>query len=184
MELFEHDIYDELAEDGLVRTMVADNSLAYQLKRLSKGELTEIRQQLGVKGLSKLPKEQLAEALHSAILEALPKQLQLIDEIIYEDLQTLVKRKGLLKDLSSIPPTTLVLLRKMGLAFTGILENHGLVLMMPREVLLPCRQLLFTDELRQRVFRNQKILIVCRGLLAYYGAVPVEQLRQLLNSMG
>ncbi len=185
MELFDHEIFfDELAEGGLLRTMLADNSLAYQLKRLSKAELTEIRQQLQVKGLSKLPKDELAQALESAIIEALPTQLQLLDELLFEDLQTLVKKKGLLKDLTGVPPSTLFLLRKMGLAFTGVLENHGMVLIMPREVLMPCRQLLADEELRKTVFQNQKVLLICRGLLSYYGAVPVEQLRRMVEGMG
>lgn len=184
MELFERDIFEVLAEGGLLRSMLADTSLAYHLRRLSKAELTEIRQQLDVKGASKLSKQKLAETLHSAIIESLPTQLQLLDELIYEDLQELVKRKGLLKDLGGISATTLVLLRRMGLAFTGVLENHGLVLIMPREVLAVCREFLANEDLRQTIMHNQKVLIVCRGLLTYYGAVPVEQLHQMLEGLG
>lgn len=184
MELFDHDMLEELAEGGLLRSMRADTSLTYQLNRLSKAELNEIRQQLDVKGVSKLPKQKLAEALQQAIIEALPTQLQLLDELVYEDLQTLVKKKGLLKNLAAIPAATLILLRKMGLAFTGILENHGLVLIMPRELLLSCRQLLVDEALRRAIMENQKVLLVCRGLLSYYGAVPVEQLMQMLEGMG
>ncbi len=184
MELFDHDMLEELAEGGLLRNMVADTSLAYQLNRLSKAELVEIRQQLDLKGVSKLSKQQLAEALQQAIVEALPAQLQLLDELTYEDLQALVKRRGLLKDLAVIPPTTLVLLRRMGLAFTGVLADQGLVLIMPREVLQPCRQLLKDEALRKTVMNNQKVLLVCRGLVAYYGAVPVGQLLQMIEAMG
>ncbi len=185
MDLFDHEIIlEELAEGGMLRNMLADNSLAYQLKRLSKAELSEIRQQLRLKGLSRASKEQLVLALEAAIIEALPTQLRLLDELVYEDLQTLVRRKGLLKDLSGVSPATLFLLRRMGLAFTGILENQGPVLIMPREVLLLCRQHLGDDELRKTIFQNQKVLLICRGLLSYYGAVPMERLRLMVEGLG
>lgn len=183
MELLDHDI-EELAKAGLFRSMQADTSLNYQLDRLTKAELIEIRQHLGVKGVSKLPKQKLVEALAQAIIEALPSQLQLFDELTYEDLQALVKKKGLLKDLTDIPISILVLLRKMGLAFTGTLENHGLVLVMPRELLQPCRQLLADEALRKAIVYNQKVLLVSRGLVTYYGVLPVEQLRHMLEAMG
>lgn len=183
MELFEHAMLEELAEGGLLRSMLADTSLAYQLNRLSKAELTEIRQQLDVKGVSKLSKTKLVEALQQAIVEALPAQLQLLDELTYEDLQALVKKKGLLKNIADIPASTLALLRRMGLAFTGILENHGLVLVMPRELLSPCRQLLMDEALRKTIMHNQKVLLVCRGLISYYGVVPVKQLRLMLERL-
>jgi hypothetical protein len=182
MELLDHDI-EELAEAGLFRNMQADTSLNYQLNRLTKAELTEIRQYLGVKGISKLSKQRQAEALAQAIMEKLPVQLQLFDELTYDDLQALLKKKGLLKDFTDIPVSILVLLRRMGLAFTGILENQGLVLVMPRELLQPCRQLLSDVALRKTILYNQKVLLVCRGLVAYYGVIPVDELRQMLETM-
>lgn len=184
MEAFAQDILEVLTEHGLLRTMLADNSLAYQLKRLSKEELVQIRQHLELKGLSKLSKQQLADALHAAIIESLPAQLQLIDDLLYEDLRDLVKKNGLVKELREISPPSLILLRQMGLAFTGMLENHGLVLLMPREVLAVCRELLSDEKLGQTVFHNQKVLIACRGLLTYYGAIPPLHLHQMLINFG
>lgn len=184
MELIDHDILEVLTAGGLLRSMLADNSLAYQLKRLSKDELVQIRQQLEVKGVSKLSKQELAEALHTAVIESIPSQLQLIDELIYEDLQALVSKNGLLKDFREVSATTLILLRRMGFAFTGVLENQGLVLLMPREVLAVCRELLNGEGLRQTILDNQKVLIACRGLLTYYGAVPIQQLQRMLLGLG
>lgn len=182
MELLDHDI-EELAEAGLFRNMQADTSLNYQLNRLTMAELTEIRQHLGVKGISKLSKQKQVEALAQAIIEKLPVQLQLFDELTYDDLQALIKKKGLLKNCTDIPIPILSMLRKMGLAFAGILENEGLVLVMPRELLQPCRQLLADAALRETIIYNQKVLLVCRGLVAYYGVIPVDELRQMLATM-
>jgi len=184
MELLDQEVRQELAKSGLLRSMRADASLSYHLHRLTKAELTEIRRQLAVKGVSSLPKQELAEVLHGAIIDSLPSQLQLLDEITFDDLRALVKKKGLLKNPTDIPPETLLMLRKMGLGFTGVLENHGLILIMPRELVAPCQELLKSEELRQTIFTNQKVLLVCRGLLAYYGIMPLADMRDRLQEMG
>lgn len=183
MDLFDNDYFEDLTAAGFLREMQRDTSLSYHLHRLTKAELTEIRKQLELKGVSNLPKSELIDALLTAIPQALPAQLRLLDELTYDDLKILVQKKGLLKNPTDISIGMMTALRNSGVAFAGLLNKSMLTLIMPREILQSCRRLLADSDLRQTVIANQRILLACRGLATFYGIVPLADLRCMLADM-
>lgn len=173
----------ELYDNGLMRPMEDDLSFDYQLQRLTKHELDEIRKQLGIKGASNLRKGELVQVLQTAIPQALGHQLSFLDEVLVDALQELLDNQGVVQQPLPVPSAALALLRRMGLAFTGLSEDNGLVLVMPYELWQPCRRWLRDEATKQRIMLNQRILLATRGLLTYYGVLSLADLQTMLESM-
>lgn len=175
---------DEWEQAGFDREMLADPSLEYQLNRLSKQELDQIRQYLQVKRASSLRKQELAAVLAQAIKLKAPLMLQVIDEITYDYLLELVENRGLLRKANEVFLGTLLFLQQAGLAFTGEMSGVGPVLVMPREVMDVLAPLLRQENARQLAREAQKGLMAMRGLLAHYGVVELMQMGEMLRSLG
>ncbi len=175
---------DEWEQAGFDREMLADPSLEYQLNRLTKQELDQIRQYLQVKRASSLRKQELATVLAQAIKLKAPLMLRVIDEITYDYLLELVENRGLLRKANEVFLGTLLFLQQAGLAFTGEMSGVGPVLVMPREVMDVLAPLLRQDNARQLARETQKGLMAMRGLLAHYGILEATQVSQVLQGMG
>lgn len=175
---------DEWELAGFNRAMVADSSLNYQLSRLTKAELDQIRQYLQVKKASSLRKKELVPVLAEVIKMKAPRILEFIDEITYDYLVELVEGKGLLRKADEVFLGTLLYLRQAGLAFAGEMSGVGPVLVMPRELVEILTPLLKQESIRQGVKDNQKALMAARGLLAHYGLLDSLELERRLQHMG
>ena len=175
---------DEWELAGFDREMVADSSLYYQLGRLTKVELDQIRQYLQVKRASSLRKNELVPVLAEAIKIKAPRILEFIDEITYDYLVELVEGKGLLRKADEVFLGTLLYLRQAGLAFAGEMSGVGPVLVMPRELVEMLAPLLKQDATRQGVKDNQRALMAARGLLAHYGLMDSLELEKRLQGIG
>ncbi len=174
----------EWEQAGFHREMVADFSLNYQLGRLTKHELDQIRQYLRVKRASALRKQELIVVLNQAIKLKAPHLLQVIDEITYEYLLELVENRGLLRQADQVFLGTLLFLQQSGLAFTGEMRGVGPVVVMPREIVDELAPLLKKESTRQAVKDNQKLLMAMRGIVAHYGAIESVQVQRMLDDMG
>lgn len=175
---------NEWEQAGFHREMLADPSLEYQLNRLHKQELDQIRQYLQVKRASSLRKQELVTVLAQAIKLKAPLMLQVIDEITYDYLLELVDNRGVLRKADQIFLGTLLFLQQAGLAFTGEMSGAGPVLVMPREIVDLLSPLIRHDNARQLARETQKGLMAMRGILAHYGIVDGVQLAQMLRDMG
>lgn len=176
---------DEWSLNGLTRTIDAQSDLLYQLNRLQKPELVEIRQRLNLLGLSSLRKQELATALVEPIVSNTPSQIGLLDDMGYDLINQLVKAKGILSGAENIPLEVLVHLRSAGLAFTGRMDDSsGLALVMPQDMVVRCRSLVDSEEVKAQIRRNQRVLWAARGLLSYYGFLSIKQLQLMLAEIG
>ncbi|MGI6358048.1 MAG: hypothetical protein ACOX2K_05055 [Bacillota bacterium] len=179
-----HPAVSEWERAGFHREMLADFSLSYQLGRLTKHELDQIRQYLRVRKASTLRKQELIVVLSQAIKLKAPQLLQVIDEITYDYILDLVENKGLLRQADQIFLGTLLFLQQAGLAFAGEMHSVGPVLVMPREIVDVLAPLLKQDAVRQAVRDNQRLLMAMRGIVAHYGAIDGVQAQRMLEGMG
>lgn len=174
----------EWEQAGFSRPMIADSSLGYQLERLTKAELDQIRQYLQVKRASGLKKAELVAVLAEAIKLKAPRLLEVIDEITLGYLQDLVEGKGLLRKADEVFIGTLLYLRQAGIAFAGEMAGVGPVLVMPRELVELLANELRLETTRQRARENQRVLMAMRGLLGHYGFLDPRRMNALLEQLG
>ncbi|WP_171684363.1 YecA family protein [Paenibacillus planticolens] len=152
-------------------------SLADRLVRLSKGELTEIRTNLEIKGVSSLKKQDLALALVQHIPDALPGLLHKFDETRYQVMKQIAVRGGV--SYTMMDDEQLSYFTSRGLLFAG-LHNGKPAVAMPQEVLESFQRLNYSDY-RECFKQNAEWIKFTHGLLYYYGHLSEEELLNLVE---
>lgn len=153
-------------------------SLADCLVRLTKGDLTEIRTNLEIKGVSTLKKQDLAMALVEHIPNALPSLFFKFDETRYQIMKQIASRGG-------VSPSTMMNVEQIsyfterGLLFAGM-HNGKPVVTMPREVRESFQKLDY-KYFRADFQRNSEWIKLTNGLLYYYGHLSTEELLDLVE---
>ncbi|MCY9657639.1 SEC-C metal-binding domain-containing protein [Paenibacillus chondroitinus] len=154
-------------------------SLADCLVRLTKGDLTEIRTNLEIKGVSTLKKQDLAMALVEHIPNALPSLFFKFDDKRYQIMKQIAGRGG-------VAPSTLIDVEQIsyyverGLLFLGR-HNGKPVIAMPKEVRESFQKLDY-KYFREKFQRNAEWIKLTNGLLYYYGHLSFEELHNLVES--
>ncbi|MBA2943040.1 SEC-C domain-containing protein [Paenibacillus sp. CGMCC 1.16610] len=154
-------------------------SLADCLVRLTKGDLTEIRTNLEIKGVSTLKKQDLAMALVEHIPNALPSLFFKFDDKRYQIMKQIAGRGG-------VAPSTLIDVDQIsyyverGLLFLGR-HNGKPVIAMPKEVRESFQKLDY-KYFREKFQRNAEWIKLTNGLLYYYGHLSIEELHNLVES--
>lgn len=154
-------------------------SLADCLVRLTKGDLTEIRTNLEIKGVSTLKKQDLAMALVEHIPNALPSLFLKFDDKRYQIMKQIAGRGG-------VAPSTMIdfdqiyYFTERGLLFTGV-HNGKPVIAMPQEVRESFQKLDY-KYFRENFQRNAEWIKLTNGLLYYYGHLSKEELLDLVES--
>ncbi|WP_310192351.1 SEC-C metal-binding domain-containing protein [Bacillus sp. 3255] len=162
---------------GFYPEMTVPLSLADRLVRLSKGELTEIRTNLEIKGVSSLKKQDLAIALERHIPDALPVLLHKMDETRYQILKQVAGRGGVSH--TPIDFFQLHYFESRGLLFAGI-HKGKFTLAMPQEV-LHSFQKLDVNAYREKFKRNAEWIKLTSGMLFYYGRLNEDEMLNLVK---
>ncbi|MFD0715497.1 SEC-C metal-binding domain-containing protein [Paenibacillus sp. GCM10027626] len=157
------------------KTIAAPVVLADNLATLTKTELSDIRARLGIRGLSSLNKQQLAEALETHIPQSFGAMLEKLDEERYKLLRQIVDRGGIMASSNYWGYGYFV---EMGVLVTGSQEGNTVVAM-PKEVMEQFQKS-NSAELRDKISNNTEVIKLTRGLLYYYGVLSLEDLEQLL----
>ncbi|WP_438448021.1 YecA family protein [Gorillibacterium sp. sgz5001074] len=162
------------------KELSATVTLPEALNRLTKDELTVIRQKLGLYGASSLKKSELVDFLAERIPGAMAYMLELWDEDRLKLFQALMNRRG------EVPPGTepqqWEYFAERGLLVTGTRPNGAPLLVVPDEVQTAFRSL-DLSALRKTITRNTEWLRLTRGLLFHYGVMPHEELHRLLEEL-
>lgn len=154
-------------------------SLADCLVRLTKGDLTEIRTNLEIKGVSTLKKQDLAMALVEHIPNTLPNLFHKFDDKRYQIMKQIAGRGG-------VAPSTMIdfdqisYFAERGLLFTGM-HNGRPAIAMPQEVRESFQKLDY-KYFREKFQRNAEWIKLTNGLLYYYGHLSMEELLSLVES--
>ncbi|MBD0383203.1 YecA family protein [Paenibacillus sedimenti] len=149
------------------------------LAGLTKNELTEIRTNLAVKGVSSMNKEQLAGVLEQQIPASLHELLHKFDETRFQVLKQIAARGGYTYSL--IDNEQLAYFHGRGLIFSGKHKGkHALVI--PQEVLQSFQSLdhkIFSESIR----RNTEWIKLTHGMLFYYGHVRLHDLVSMIKQL-
>lgn len=145
---------------------------------LTKDDMTQIRQMLGLKNLSSLKKQELANELVKLIPLECRKVFMLFDEERYHLARQILENGGFTREIN-ITAKKIEHLRESGIIFTGS-KNGNKVLTMPLEVLEVFEEM-DGPVFQKLIRRNTEWIRLAQGLLYYYGVLGYNQLRGLLE---
>jgi hypothetical protein len=152
-------------------------TLAESLARLTKDELSDIRNILGIPGLSALKKQELIDSLVVQIPNALPNILFKFDETRYKLLKKVAAQGG--SGYAELELEHIAYFRERALLFSGTVDGKK-TLVMPQEIVQLFKNYDSTSY-RARVQRNTEWIKLVQGMLYYYGVVDHAQLSQLMR---
>lgn len=140
---------------------------------LKKSEMTHIRQNLGIKYLSSLNKDDLASELTKLLPIFFEYTIRKFDRSLFDLITSIVHNSG------AIPCADMKLsdvekLMRYGIAFPGKLDNQK-VLFMPEE-LINQYNLLNIIEIERVIQRNTEWILLAQGMLYYYGVMDAWRL--------
>lgn len=154
-------------------------SLKDFLKNLTKNELTKIRQNLDLKGLSSLNKHQLIDRLESEIVSSARKVFLVFDNSQYKLIKKIIENDGMAEiDIDTLQAEYF---RNRGIIFSGTIKGKR-VLVMPQELLTEFQKL-DNNEYQKIVRRNTDWIRLAQGLLFYYGTLGLIQLTDMIAKL-
>ncbi|MCL6477247.1 MAG: SEC-C domain-containing protein [Peptococcaceae bacterium] len=153
-------------------------SLSRALSRLTKDELTQIRQNLDIKNLSALKKQDLTEELLKLIPESVEKVFLQFDDNRYSLAKRIVSNGGF-TPYRGLETGQVEYLRDRGIIFPGTSGGRK-ALVMPQEIIKVFKRI-DGDDFQRRVRRNREWIWLTQGLLYYYGIMNLYQLRDILQ---
>ncbi|MCR2802311.1 YecA family protein [Paenibacillus soyae] len=155
-------------------------TLAEGLSRLTKDDLTVIRTNLGIKGVSGLKKDALIEVLANGILEQAPLHFDRLEERRYRFTSNLVKDNGVASlEKQPVNPYLYSDFVDLGIVYTGKIDGEK-SLVMPAE-LIEAFKAHDTASYRAIMERNTEWCKLAQGLLYYYGALNTEDFVKLFR---
>ncbi len=191
-ELFELNLTPATEQRGdfskrIRREIQPDWNLGEFLQALTKDELTRIRRNLEISGISNLKKSKLVEALNWHILKAVEDLIDGLNHSLQEHLEDILFQGGIVnlsergENYSLENPANMMVykyLQERGLAFIG--EYQGdIIQVMPTRV--RSRVEAFLDESTKEIGRqNSDLLQLTVGHLVYYGLCKRETLCNII----
>ncbi len=156
-------------------------TLAQALPRFTKDDLSRIRQNLNLKNLSSLKKDDLIARLQEMIPLSMPEVFLQFDRHRYNLVKDIVKNGGY----CPVPPLKqrqLNYLMNRGIAFPGTVDGKK-VLAMPPEIIEVFKEM-DDRNYRRRVARNWDIIRLTQGTLYYYGTMGYKQIESMIKDFG
>lgn len=178
-----HENEEKLArkrEERIWREITSPCRLSDLLARLTKDELSNIRSNLNLKGMSTLNKKELAEELVRLLPEKTEEVFSGFDEERYQLVKKMCEKGGFIFD-SDISTEKAEYLRENGIIFPGS-RNGRKILCMPLEFLDIFRDMI-NPEYGKLVRRNTEWVRLTHGLLYYYGYLSFIQLQDTIGKL-
>lgn len=151
------------------------------LSKMTKDELSGIRQIYNLKGLSSLKKNDLIEKIQENMIENDNAFFSCFDNEQYKLIKKLVNNDGLLVlNDSLIHMHQVEYYRKRSIAFSGTVAGEK-VLIMPNEMVAKFKELDYY-EYHKLVEQNTRWKRVAHGLLYYYGVLGSLQLFNIMRN--
>lgn len=166
------ELQNKLEEKLWVRLTVPA-SIEYLVGKLTKVELTSMRQYLKLKGVSSLKKEELVQIICKELINRCQETFSEFDEEVYYLVQHIVEQGGWI-EYSSLTIEQILYLRDRGILFPGIVDGKK-VLVMANEI-IEAFQRENGPELYETIQQNTYWMRIIQGLLYYYGVISPDQL--------
>ncbi|MDF9409965.1 MAG: hypothetical protein A4E52_01007 [Pelotomaculum sp. PtaB.Bin013] len=170
----------EKREQRLWREINIPCNLSDALRRLSKNELSKIRQTLGFKNLSSLKKGELICKLVNLIPAKFKNIIYTFDRERYSLAKRMLKNKGCVTA-NGIPIFKVESLVRYGIAFPGVHHDQK-ILCMPLELMNIFKEI-DGNELESIVRRNTEWIKLTQGLLYYYGVMGALSINKMINQL-
>ncbi|MFE5323861.1 YecA family protein [Paenibacillus sp. NPDC056579] len=146
-------------------------TLAEYFNTLTKNELSEIRAQWDIKGISSLKKQELAAVLAEKIPALLALQVHQWDETRYKIFKHLADRGGLA--MMPLELHQLDYFKNRGLIYSGTYQGKR-TLVIPKEIMASYKQL-DSSQIQESVRSNTELIQLTQGLLHYYGVLSTDE---------
>jgi len=159
-------------EAELWREMSAPFNLRSFLERLTKDELTNIRKNLNLKGISSLNKKQLIDVLEEELAGSLEQIISSLDSNQYKDVSQIIKNNGIAQ--LKFANEEVEFYRELGIIFSCTVDGKR-VLVMPNELVAKFNNL-DKNIILSKTKRNTQWVRITQGLLFYYGTLRFSQL--------
>ena len=167
-------------EEKVWSNPVTSYNLRNLLSNFTKDELSAIRQNLGLRGISALKKQELLDILETAVIGHSRTLFQMFDDFRYELVKKIVDNKGVLVK-ANVAMDDIEYFRTRGMIFPGSL-NGKRALVMPEEIIAELKKI-DDSELRRLVKRNTHWIRLTQGLLFYYGTLDLEKLIEMIERL-
>jgi len=163
---------------------MSEQNLKYFLSTLTKKELTEIRQYWKFGGISQLNKAELVEALDQKIKEQLrgwlkyqlPKNIKFL-EMVIEKQQENERVEVTFRDV--LPPAL------YNFYYRGILDlidnEEECSVRIPADLAEKIKEIIRDASFKEKLKQNERKITFVQGLLAYYGALRVTQIKDFYD---
>lgn len=159
--------------------------LQEQLSTLRKKDLSEIRKNLNIEGISQLNKDELITKLADLIPEYLAKIIPFLAKTNYHFLNHVINsgQKSFVIDAEKIEVEELDLaafLFSYGIAYPALVEE-GLLFVFPNEVYSVLKKKLKNKEVKEQIEINQDLLLKSWAMLNFYGVMETHALYQKIK---
>lgn len=154
--------------------------LADVLNMLTKDELTIIRQNLDLPGLSTLRKPELISALVAQMPEGIAKSLNLLDEERYRFIKRITEKGGWVAS-STADSDYLGYFLRCSLLFPGTYQGQK-VFFIPQElqeVIIEADTVQFRRQLRS----NTEVIRLIHGMLYFYGVMETSRVLEIIKDL-
>ncbi|ADQ15749.1 hypothetical protein [Halanaerobium hydrogeniformans] len=156
-----------------------------QLATLRKKDLTEIRKNLNIEGVSQFNKDELIVKLSNAIPEYLAKIIPFLAKTNYHFLNHVINsgQKKFVIDAEQINVEELDLgafLFSYGIAYPALVEE-GLLFIFPDEIYAVLKVSLKNSKIKEQIETNQDLLLKSWAMLNFYGVMETHTLYEKLT---
>ncbi|MBU3145233.1 SEC-C metal-binding domain-containing protein [Clostridium sp. CF012] len=156
-------------------------SLNETLATYTKNDLDDIRKDLHISGISSLNKQKLAEALEGNIKGLLSEILKKFTDIEYKLVKNMVKHKGILKYKEELFKG-FSYLKRFGIIGCFKDNNDQNYIFIPEDILEGINSLINDITIVGAIKQNEKVNMLLRGLLFYYGAIPSHKTYDMITN--
>lgn len=164
-------------ETELWREMSAPFNLRSFLERLTKDELTNIRKNLNLKGISSFNKKQLTDVLEKELVGSLEHIVSSLDINQYKNISQIINNNGIAQ--LRLENEQVEFYRELGIVFSCTLDGKR-VLVMPNELLAKFNNL-DKNNIVSKTKRNTEWIRITQGLLFYYGSLMLSELIDMVG---
>lgn len=166
---YEAKLWSEIGPDFSIKNLLA---------RLTKDELTEIRQELELVGISNLKKQELIDVLAPAIVNNAVQEVFLLDVEQVSLLTKMLSNKGIINKFN-LTDEQLRFFRKRGILFSGSIDGKRVIIL--SQELVEAFQIINQQQLKKAARANTEWIHLAQGLLFYHGVLEFKELYKFIE---
>jgi len=158
-----------------------DKEMTYEeiLKGLTWNELATVRNNVRLKGISHLGKDELGKAISIYMPQSINDLVTVFNEEQRDYLNDIITNKGLITELKS-SEHKMLFWRDRALVFSGTVNGEK-ALYIPEEIIECISDSINNEDTRERIRKNQKWINTVNSLLSYFGIISKVELIKMMQ---